>query len=557
MIGGIYIMGNLKLTEEQKVAIWKARIERGKNYAKKNFWENAKEDIKFFSGDHFEGLGLSKDTDLLTINYTWSIIKSLIPQTYYEDPYIKLTAQSPNWVESRQLAEDYLNYCWKKMKIKRQLRKIILDWYVTGLGVRKLGYFQETVKNTNLETAKEYSFLVKDEYPYFLRQSPLDVVVDPEAKNLDDIRWLAARYYVPIDDLQSRESLKYKGVENLKGKHMPEDLLGKKFEEIDSDIRRVELWEIEDYVDNKILTLSGESDKFLRDIENPYFQLCDIKSNYGLLYNNEIPDKPYPQSDVFNLKRLNQEYDKTRTQIMQHRKKSQRKIVYEDGVFATDEELAKFLNDEDLVPAKVVREGVGKIAIFSAATPDANLYDYCGAILFDMNNIARSGFNQRAVEAPTEKTATEASIIEKNAQLGNAERLDVMTDFIIDTARELLAILQKFPSEEKKFYVERRREWQTFRREDIAGDYGVNIEVGAVQRKDSLESIQRANDVFSLLINLTDIDESTGQERLLVDRERLARWTVEKYGLREDEVEKLIREKSKIPPKEIATLTKR
>jgi len=200
---------------------------------------------------------------------------------------------------------------------------------------------------------------------------------------------------------------------------------------------------------------------------------------------------------------------------------------------------------------------VGKIAIFSAVTPDANLYDYCGAILFDMNNIARSGSNQRAVEAPTEKTATEASIIEKNAQLGNAERLDVVTDFITDTARELLAILQKFPSEEKKFYVDRRREWQTFRREDIAGDYGVNIAVGAVQRKESAESIQRANDVFSLLINLTDIDESTGQERLLVDRERLARWTVEKYGLREDEVEKLIREKSKIPPEEIATLTKR
>ena len=35
MIGGIYIMANLKLTEEQKVAIWKARIERGKDYAKK------------------------------------------------------------------------------------------------------------------------------------------------------------------------------------------------------------------------------------------------------------------------------------------------------------------------------------------------------------------------------------------------------------------------------------------------------------------------------------------------------------------------------------------
>ncbi len=135
---------NLKLTERQKVSIWTTRIDSGKKFADKEFYQEAKSDIKFFEGNHFPD---TREGDILTINYAWSIIKSMIPQTYYQDPYIYLTSNNDDANKTRQLAEDYENFCWRRMEVKRQMIKIILDWYVTGLGIRKMGYFTETIKN--------------------------------------------------------------------------------------------------------------------------------------------------------------------------------------------------------------------------------------------------------------------------------------------------------------------------------------------------------------------------------------------------------------------------
>jgi hypothetical protein len=544
---------NVGLTERDKVAIWEKRIDMGKDFAKKEFWDEAKKDIEFFSGNHYKGIdvGKSRDKDLLTLNYTWSIIKSMIPQTYYQDPYIYLTTNSDEYKDSRQLAEDYLNFCWRKMQIKRQMIKIILDWYVTGLGIRKMGYFTETVRNENLETNQEYSQLVNDEYPYFLRQSPLDVVFDTEAKHLNDRRWMAVKYSVPLNEMKERESLKYKNLDKIDGKYMAGSgteptVKGDNIE--DKDLKRVELWEIEDYTENRILTISDEvSDKFLKNIENPYFKKCGIKSNYGLLFNNTVPDKLFPQSEVHNLKQPNLEYDKTRTQIMNHKAKAQRKIVYEDGVFTSEDELEKFLNDIDLEPAEVHRDGASKIAVFNASAVDAALYNFCDAMLFDMNNISRQGFNQRAVEAQTEKTATEANIIEKNAQLGNSERLDVVTDFSEDTARDLLAIIQKFPSKEEKFYVERTREMANFKKDDIAGDFNAKIEIGSMTKRNSDADRARAMELFGTLVNLVDIDEN-GREVLLVNREAMAKRLMEKYGVTETEIAEILKKKPMTPP---------
>lgn len=539
-----------KLTERQKVSIWTTRIDSGKKFADKEFYQNAKDDIAFFSGDHFKGIntGTAKNKDILTINYAWSIIKSMIPQTYYQDPYIYLTTNETDYEQSKQLAEDYLNFCWRQMKVKRQMIKIILDWYVTGLGIAKLGYYTDTVKNENLETNQEYSSLVKDEYAYFLRQSPLDVVFDPEAKHLDDIRWMAVRYSVPLNELKDRDSLKYKGVDDIEGKSVSGSTVVTKGENAeDSDLKRVEIWEVEDYVENRILTTSPEvSGNFLKNIANPYYEKCGIKSNYKLLFNNTVPDKLFPQSDIYNLKEINREYDKTRSQIMNHKAKGQRKIVYEDGVFTSEDEKEKFMNDIDLQPAEVVRDGASKIAVFQASTVDAALYNFCDAMLFDMNNVSRNGFNQRGSEALTEKTATEANIIEKNANLGNSERLDTVTDFSEDVARDLLAILQKFPSKKEKFYSERRRAWAEFKKEDIAGDFSAKIEVGSMTKRNSDADRNRAMELFQTLVNLTDMQN--GQEVLLVDRHAMAKRLMEKYGVTETEIEEILKVQTPTPP---------
>jgi len=530
---------NILSSEEKKVQIWKKRIDIGKDFAKKNFTEKAERWRKFYKGEHFPSI--AEQRDRVVINYTYSIIKSIIPQSYYRDPYLKLIAGKKKYKDSRQIAEDVLNFNWQAIKIKRQMKRILLDMLIMGYGAGKLGYFTDTVKNQNMETNAEYTFLVKDEYPYFLRQSPFDMVFDIEAKHFDDIRWLAVRYYVPYEDIKVRESIKYNHTDDIEGKYLMgieyADKAARSNSEIDNDLKRVELWEIQDLVDGRILTVSDEVDDFLRDVENPY----PVEgSNYKLLYTNEVPDEIYPMSEITNLEQLNKEYDRLRTQILNHLRSSQRKILYERGVFTTDAQRDKFLDENDLSPVEVIDGGKDKIWIVQATTPDANLYNGCDAMLFDMNNVTRVGFNQRATESNVEKTATEANIIEKNANLGNAERLDYMTDYSVDIARDLLAILQKFSSKKQEIYIKRTEDWLEWKKEDIAGDYSVKIDIDSMTKEDPDRERAKAMELFGTLVNLTEVDPQTGQERLLINRRVLAKGLMEKYGLSEDEIKEIL-----------------
>jgi hypothetical protein len=65
------------------------------------------------------------------------------------------------------MAEDKLNRTWREIKVKRQMKRILLDMLVMGFGVGKLGYYTETIANTSLETDKEFTELIKNEYPIF------------------------------------------------------------------------------------------------------------------------------------------------------------------------------------------------------------------------------------------------------------------------------------------------------------------------------------------------------------------------------------------------------
>jgi len=525
-------------SEERDVNIWKTRIDIAKDFVEKNFKNNAERWRDFYKGIHWRGQNLAERSDRIVINYTYSIIKAIIPQIYYRDPYIYVTANKEKYASAQQLAEDVINYYWRAMHIKKQMRRIILDMLVLGIGVGKLGYYTDLIKkekDPNLETNMEYSYLVKDEYPYFLRQSPFDMVFDFEAKSFDDLRWLATRYYVPLETVKSNDM--YKNTSKLEGKYSVIDKdthkkVAKGTKEAEEDLKRVELWEIQDLVDNKIYTICDEADKFLRNIDNPYNL---DGSNYKILYVNEIPDELFPISEVTNLEDLNLEYDISRTQLLKHKRKSQRKILYEDGVFENDEEAEKFLNEDDMVAVKVAPDKLDKITVFNPSMVNAELYNICDAILFDMNNISRVGFNQRAVESNVEKTATEANIIEKNANLGNAERLDVITDYSQDIARDLLKIIQNFASKEQEFYVDKRNEWVKFKKDDIAGDYNIKIEIGSTVRKNSDADRAIALQIFQSLVNLTD-----EQGRLIANRRVLAEKLMKKMGLTGDEIQEIM-----------------
>jgi len=528
-------MSDLTILKKPDAKIWKARIEIGQKKKKDAFDERAKRMREMFKGDHFPN---APEGDYIVINYCYAILKAILPQIYFQDPYLFLEAgDGETTSDSTKIAEAVLNHYWYKMKVKRQIKKIVLDSLIYGFGLGKIGYNTDTIKS-KLESGADYTEMIKDEYPFIRRTSPLDIVFDTDVNSIDDIKWLAVNYFPRIDDAKKN----YKNVDDISGDYYNVSssfVDQKKYgTAIQNDIKRLSIWEIQDLVSGKILTVTNGVDKFIKDIDDPY-KLDGF--NYKFLYLNEVPDEIYPLSDLEQIKDIVLELDKTETQLLNHRAKGQRKIVSEEGIWSSDEQREKFFNNEDMQNAEVRAGAIDKIKIFDASTIDAALYNIQTELKDNLYKISATAENQLSSDSTTQKTATEASIIEAKSNIRNSERIDSVKDFTIDTAETLLKVLQQFMS--KKISVKYADGWEEFTKDNIKGNFNVKINIGDMIKPNTAEDRARMSQVLAETIGAVDENNMP-----IVNRREIIRMYYVKYGFTKSDIDKLMTEVQPIPP---------
>ena len=517
---------------KDKVALWKSRIDVSEKYHKEKFGDRAKKMVEMYRGKHFPDI--IEDYSVV-INYCYSIVKAILPQIYYQDPYLYLSpGDDSSGVEDTDIAEKLLNHFWYNMQIKKQMKKIVLDTIIYGYGIGKLGWYTKTIKsNKNTETGAEHTELIAEEYPYFLRTSPLDVIFDISSKDLDLKRWVAARYLLPVSELKK----KYPKAKDIKGEYSivgNDNNLFEKSNMAKEDLERAEVWEILDLVDNKIYLYNDNCDDFLKDEDNPY----EIPGgNYKILTFNDIPDNLYPLSDLSQIAQINIEMDKTRSQLLNHRAKSQRKIIYEDGIFASEKDKKAFLSEDDMSAVGVKQGMIDKLKIFDASMVDANLYNIDALHKDDLNNLSGVGWNQRGVEAPVEKTATEAQIIDRNSNLRNSERLDSVTDYCIDVGKGILVMLQDFLTDDVALQVVDNgdKKWKRFNKDNIKGTYNIRVDIGSTVKPNAEEERMK----FMEFIQFTkDFVDEEGKPILNI--KNAVKILTDKYKFSNEEVNKIL-----------------
>ena len=545
----------VEILKKPDTRIWLDWIKISKKFFDENFYNKAKEMVRMYEGDHFPGL---PEDMAVVINYCFATVKAILPQIYYQDPYFFITpGDEVTSEENSNAAQSVLNYFWYTMRLKKQIKKIALDALVYGYGIGKEGYFTKTKKITS-ESGAEHTEKIIEEHPFFIRTSPLDVVTDTNIKNFSDKRWIATRYSLPLYEVKE----KYENTGELKGTYLPKNLnedtiksMNLKNSTIDS-LKLVEFWEILDIVDNKIYVVTDETEKFLRKDDSPY----NIKGgNYKFLVFNEVPDKLFPLSDLSQISKINLEIDKTRSQLMNHRSKSQRKIIYETDIFENERAKANFLNEEDLqmVGVKPGRAQTG-FYVFNPSMVDANLYNIDALSKDDLNNISAVGYQQRAAESPTEKTATESQIIDRNANLRNSERIDAVTDFCIDVAKDWLSILQDHLTKEVaiKITKEGKERFEKFTKESIKGEHNIRIDIGSMAKPNTGEDRAMVLEFANIALKATD-----EKGKLIINPEGLIKVLIKKYRFTEDEIkaimtpkkeEKAQPAKREISPEELA-----
>lgn len=520
-------MSDLTILKKPDAKIWKARIEIASKKKKDAFDERAKRMREMFKGDHFPN---APEGDYIVINYCYAILKAILPQIYFQDAYLFLDAgDGETSSDSLMAAEAVLNHFWYKMKVKRQKKKVALDALMYGFGLEKIGYNTDTTK-IKLESGADYTEMIKAEYPFIRRTSPLDIVFDTDVNSIDDIKWLAVNYFPRIDDAQKN----YKNIDGITGDYYnisSSFVNEKKYStSIQNDIKRLSIWEIQDLVSGKILTVANSVDKFLKDIDNPY-KLDGF--NYKFLYLNEVPDEIYPLSDLEQIKDIVLELDKTETQLLNHRSRAIRKIVSEMGIWATDDDREKFFNSQDMQNTEVHPGALDKIKVFDASTIDAQLYNIQTELKDNLYKIAATAENQLSSDSTTQKTATEIMKIDASSQIRNSDRVDCMTNFVIDTAESLLKVLQQFMS--KKVSVKYADGWKEFTKEDIKGNFNVRINVGDILKPNTDADRARMSKVLAETIKAVDENNLP-----IVNRREIIKMYFVKYGFTKSDIDKVM-----------------
>ena len=205
-----------------------------------------------------------------------------------------------------------------------------------------------------------------------------------------------------------------------------------------------------------------------------------------MLRNYDVPDYFYPMGDLESIESLQLELDKTRSQMMNARKRYARKYLYHERSFGPEgREALESDQDGRLVPVVDENKPLSEIVVPMPQTPlSPEIYNMSEIVEADINTVSGVSEYARGQMPEIRRTATEASIIADAGNARAADKLAIIEIGISHIARRVLQLIQQFMTGEDMARVSARSGEDLFvryTRDDITGEYDFSVEGGSTQ----------------------------------------------------------------------------
>ena len=307
-------------------------------------------------------------SDQLIVNLIFSTINVMAPAVAVNNPRFVVNARRPDTAPQAVVTEEVVNYMWRTHHYHDEFRLAVLDWLVTGHGWVKCGYkFTKPPEEkkadaqdvSDPEDAASYGIddrddvdgnvesemYVYDDRPFLERISIYDMFVDPDSRHPKEMCWIAQRTWRPIADVQvddryspaARKKVSAKSWSRWSSSEGDMDARDDKPDKGPKSF--CEIIEFYDIKRRQVATFCLDSDTtgdesgfLIKPKPMPYA----MGHPFEMLRNYEVSDHFYPMGDVCQIESLQLELNQTRTQMMNHRKRFQRKWLYERDAFDRD-----------------------------------------------------------------------------------------------------------------------------------------------------------------------------------------------------------------------------
>lgn len=363
--------------------------------------------------------------------------------------------------------------------------------------------------------------------------SPWDVWIDRYASGLQNARWYIRRITIPLDVAKERDNLYY--VDNLNEIYFEEgyDSEGSFFQHRAQEGER-KLVTFYEYWDRDL----SRRVLFCEDCEFPHQWVEHVGLNIVQLENHRLPGLPYHMSDIEQMSQLQDELNKTRSQMITYRRRNTLKFLYDESAFS-DEAITNL--QSSAIGLGVPFDGSGGTPIgelFQAIQPQPvpeDTYNVAQVISSDIDEITGVNEYLRGNLSEIRRTATEASIIEgssntkiaaKVAKIERAVRqcgqiwLELIAEVLPETdTRELEMYLtgeeaqQVLAASGQDMYSEEGTPRDAIMRpgpELFEGRYEVHVRAGSTELRNSAADADKMKDVFMTLAQMQPVLQQSG-----------------------------------------------
>lgn len=421
------------LTEKDIDLLRHARqaLEHGKTYRQTTREAKWRRSEKQYLGDHWSETQIEDHTaDLTVVNASFSTVNTIVPYVTSESPRFLVEPQSEDAsIRNARAQQAFLNKLWNQASTgaDKSLEDSAVDMLIYGDGYGKVTWdIVERHFDKDTEVPVE---VVEIEVQ---RISPWDIWIDPMSNGLHDARWVCQQIVTTKREVEADDRFDIADVSELVSTNIYED--GENAKRENGDEEYVVLYEFYDIPTRTMLTFGDNGDKPLRVIEGVYPPIAQA-GDY------RIPNCPYHMGELEQLWPLQQELNKSRSQLITHRRRNVAKYLIQEHALSEDAQRA--------LESPVVGEFIpilgdqpldNVVKAINTAPLSAEAYQSADQAMRDMYEI--SGVNEylRGASPTVRKTATEASIIEGASNVKTKAKLAIVEKFARTLGRTVLDV---------------------------------------------------------------------------------------------------------------------
>jgi hypothetical protein len=374
------------------------------------------------------------DIDIMPINLIFAYVKTELPSLYIRDPHIKVNPKNRTSINTAKVLEEVINYIWKYKKIKREVKKCVIDALLIGHSWVKLGY---TGKFGSIEDEMGgYIDTIESEDIFAYHVNWEDITFNDDSMDPPyDSKWIAHSVWLDVDEVKSNP--RYKNTDGLTASFEDEkDMPSESEESHKGKVRLHEVWNMEKQT---VCTITEGVEKYLEEKKWP-LQMRGLP--FSMLKFNFSNDMAYGLSDVAMFEPQVLELIKVRSMALDHLKRYNRQLITTPNNI-NDDEMAKI--KKGVTGTIALAEDPSKIMALPYPPLQTDIYAIEERIKEDQINVSGQSPQERgATQKTSTRTVGELNMMREGAVNRRSEKVDLVEDFVEDIATKLVALLQQF-----------------------------------------------------------------------------------------------------------------